>query len=87
MMWLMFSVISDVWMNTCVSLALYRRGDGHYMSAILGDGFDWQLVLAQWGLLHYGNHLEGCGCSAALNDPIGWAYRAVSDARNWLYLH
>lgn len=58
-------------MNTCVSLALYRSGDGHYMSAILGDGFDWQLVLAQWRLLHYGNRLEGCGRSAALNDPIG----------------
>ncbi len=86
MMSLMFSVISDVWTHTCVSLALYRRGDGHYMSAILGDGFDWQLVLTQWSLLKYGNRLEGRGRSAALNDPIGWAYR-VSDARNWLYLH
>jgi hypothetical protein len=46
-------------------------GSWHTMGAVLGDGLDGQLVLAQGSLRHYGNRLKGRGRGAALDDAAG----------------
>lgn len=59
---------------TCVG----RGGstDGHHVRAVLCDGLDGQLVLAQRGLLHQGDRLEGGGLGG-LNDATCPTYRGA----------
>ena len=44
---------------TWASRGLDGSGDGQEVGAVLCDGFDWQLVLTQRRLLHYGDGLQG----------------------------
>lgn len=53
------------------------------MSPILCNGFDWQLVLTKWSLLHNGDSCQR-SCRRALDNATDSTYRRGG---NWIHFH
>jgi len=62
------------------------RGEGHQVGAVLHDGLDGQLVVAQWRLLDDGDRGEGRGLGGLDDAPHG-ADGGGDDGGHGLHLH